>query len=102
MDKKSKVAVQIQNFLGRIAVILVAPFYFFIAKILFYRVQNLKEVRRRCADEFARHEGPWIICANHFQGSRICTDDRMCIWFYDDNATLLILKDSPKPCFTLA
>ncbi|HDQ04189.1 MAG TPA: 1-acyl-sn-glycerol-3-phosphate acyltransferase [Deltaproteobacteria bacterium] len=65
MDKKSKVSVNVQNFLGRVAVFLVAPFYFFIAKILFYRVRNLKEVRRRYAEEFARHKGPWIICANH-------------------------------------
>jgi len=65
MDKKSKAFVQVQNFLGRIAVLIIAPLYFFIAKILFYRVMNLKEIRRQCANEFARHEGSWIICANH-------------------------------------
>lgn len=65
MDTKSKVFIQVQNFLGRIAVLIIAPLYFFIAKILFYRVMNLKEIRRQCANEFARHKGPWIICANH-------------------------------------
>jgi len=65
MDKKSKAAVWIQNISGRMAVIFIAPFYFFVAKILFYRVKNLKEIRRRCAEEFSRHKGPWIICANH-------------------------------------
>jgi 1-acyl-sn-glycerol-3-phosphate acyltransferase len=65
MNKKSKVFIHVQNFLGRMAIIFIAPFYFFIVKILFYRIQNLKEIRRQCANEFARHKGPWIICANH-------------------------------------
>jgi hypothetical protein len=25
----------------------------------------LKEIRRQCAVEFSRHDGSWIICANH-------------------------------------
>ncbi|HPD55821.1 MAG TPA: lysophospholipid acyltransferase family protein [Smithellaceae bacterium] len=65
MDKKSKVAIRLQNFLGRLAVVFVAPFYFSVAKILFYRVKNLKEIRRQFALEYSRHKGPWIICANH-------------------------------------
>lgn len=65
MDKKSKVAIQIQNFMGRAAIIFVAPFYFIIAKILFYRVKNLTQIRRQIAGEYSRHKGPWIICANH-------------------------------------
>jgi 1-acyl-sn-glycerol-3-phosphate acyltransferase len=65
MDKKSKEFLRLQNFLGRIAIIFIAPFYFFIVKILFYRIQNLKEIRRQCASEFARHKGSWIVCANH-------------------------------------
>jgi 1-acyl-sn-glycerol-3-phosphate acyltransferase len=65
MDKKSRVFIQVQNILGRIAILIIAPLYFFIAKILFYRVQNLKEIRRQCVSEFARHKGSWIVCANH-------------------------------------
>ncbi len=65
MDKKSKTSIQVQNFLGRIAMLIIAPLYFFITKILFYRVKNLKEIRRQCANEFDRHNGPWIVCANH-------------------------------------
>ena len=41
------------------------PLYFFIARLLFYRVHNLKEIRRQCAVELSRHKGPWIVCANH-------------------------------------
>jgi 1-acyl-sn-glycerol-3-phosphate acyltransferase len=65
MDKKSKGFLRLQNFLGRIAIIFIAPFYFFIVKILLYRIRNLKEIRRQCESEFARHKGPWIVCANH-------------------------------------
>lgn len=65
MDKKSKGFLRLQNYLGRIAIIFIAPFYFFIVKILFYRIRNMKEIRCRCASEFTRHKGPWIVCANH-------------------------------------
>jgi 1-acyl-sn-glycerol-3-phosphate acyltransferase len=65
MDKKSRASIQVQNFLGRIAAPIIVPFYFLITKILFYRVSNLKEIRRQCANEFARYNGSWIICANH-------------------------------------
>lgn len=65
MNKITKGFLRLQNFLGRITIIFIAPLYFFIVKILFYRVQKVKEIRRRCANEFTRHKGPWIICANH-------------------------------------
>jgi hypothetical protein len=65
MDKKSRLFLQVQNFLGRLTIIIIAPLYFLIARILFYRVRDLKAIRRRCAEEFSRHKGPWIICANH-------------------------------------
>ena len=65
MDTKSKTALRLQEFLGRMAIFFIAPFYFLIARILFYRVRNLQEIRRQCDIEFSRHKGPWIICANH-------------------------------------
>ena len=65
MDRKSKLFLAVQNLVGRITIIFIAPLYFFGARILFYRVRNLKEIRRQCAAEFSRHKGPWIICANH-------------------------------------
>ena len=65
MDEKSKLFLQVQNLIGRIAVIFIAPLYFLLSRILFYRVRNLKEIRRQCAEELSRHKGPWIICANH-------------------------------------
>jgi hypothetical protein len=65
MDRKSKIFLHLQNFLGRITILITAPVFFFMALIFFYRIRNLKEIRRQCAIEFSRHGGSWIICANH-------------------------------------
>jgi hypothetical protein len=65
MSKKTRIFLHLQNFLGRISILILAPLYFLAAKIFFYRVRDLKAIRRRCTDEFDRHQGPWIICANH-------------------------------------
>lgn len=65
MDRKSKIFLNLQNFIGRITVLVVAPLYFFVSRIFFYRVRDLKETRRRCAVEFKKHKGGWIICSNH-------------------------------------
>jgi 1-acyl-sn-glycerol-3-phosphate acyltransferase len=65
MDSKSRLFLQLQNFLGQITIIIIAPLYFLAARILFYRVHDLRAIRRQCAEEFSRHKGPWIICANH-------------------------------------
>jgi hypothetical protein len=65
MDRKSKIFLYLQNILGRITILIIAPLYFFVALIFFYRVRNLKEIRRQCAIEFSRHNGSWIICSNH-------------------------------------
>ncbi len=65
MNKRSIYALRLQEFLGRLAIVFVAPFYFLIARLLFYRVRNLRDIRRQCAEAFSSHEGPWIICANH-------------------------------------
>jgi 1-acyl-sn-glycerol-3-phosphate acyltransferase len=65
MDKKSKVFLHVQDFLGRLAIFFIAPFYFLVARILFFRIRDLREIRRQSTAEFAKHRGPWIICANH-------------------------------------
>jgi hypothetical protein len=65
MDARSRFFLQLQNVLGRVAIFLIAPLCFFIVRILFYRIRNLREIRRQCAEEFAGHKGPWIVCANH-------------------------------------
>jgi len=65
MDRKSELFLHMQSFIGRLTVIIIAPLYFLASRIFFYRVHNLKEIRRQCAEEFSRHKGSWIICANH-------------------------------------
>jgi hypothetical protein len=65
MDTKSKTALHLQEFIGRLTIIFIAPLYFLLTRILFYRVRDLREIRRQSTAEFAKHKGPWIICANH-------------------------------------
>ncbi len=65
MDKASKLSLQVQYIIGYLTIIVIAPLYFLITRILFYRVRNVREIRRQCAVELSRHKGPWIICANH-------------------------------------
>ncbi|HNY50850.1 MAG TPA: lysophospholipid acyltransferase family protein [Smithella sp.] len=65
MTKKSLILLTLQKFIGRIAIFILAPLYFLTAKMFFYRVRDLKETRRLCAAEFAKHKGGWIVCSNH-------------------------------------
>lgn len=65
MDARSRMMLQLQNILGRLAIIFVAPFYFLIAYALRYRIRNLRELRRQCAAALDKHKGPWLICGNH-------------------------------------
>lgn len=65
MDSKTKRYLLLQQGLGRIAILVLAPLYFIAARIMFYRVKNLKDIRRRCFAEIAGHDGGWIICSNH-------------------------------------
>ena len=55
----------IQYILGRIAVFVLAPFYFAAIRLMGYRVRNLRKIRQECSRHFRNHDGPWIICSNH-------------------------------------
>jgi 1-acyl-sn-glycerol-3-phosphate acyltransferase len=65
MDARSRFWLQVQNVLGRLGLIFIAPFYFLIIRLMNYRIRNLRELRRQCSSECDSHRGPWIICANH-------------------------------------
>ena len=56
---------QLQELAGRLFVWLIAPGYFALLRLLGYRFHQLREIRRACAKTFARHRGPWLVCANH-------------------------------------
>jgi hypothetical protein len=55
----------IQYLLGWVAIFVLGPLYFAIIRLMGYRVRNLREIRRECAQLLRTHEGPWIFCANH-------------------------------------
>jgi hypothetical protein len=42
---------------------ILAPLYFFAAKLLFYRVRDLKETRSLCPQNLRKHKGGWISCS---------------------------------------
>lgn len=62
---RARVLLRLQNGLGRMAVVLLAPLYFALIRLMGYRIRNLRTVRTLCRREFQQHEGPWLICANH-------------------------------------
>jgi hypothetical protein len=62
---KLRGSLRVQNILGLIAVFVLAPLYFTAFRLMGYRVRNLNQFREECALHFEKHEGPWIICANH-------------------------------------
>ncbi|MDO8784870.1 MAG: lysophospholipid acyltransferase family protein, partial [Syntrophales bacterium] len=61
----TKMFLQLQYTLGQMAIFFLGPLYFIAIKLLRYRVRGLKELRREFALQIKKHEGPWIICANH-------------------------------------
>jgi hypothetical protein len=61
----AKILLHIQYALGRLAVLFMAPLVYLGVRLCGYRVRNLKNVRRTCAQLFKNHRGPWIICPNH-------------------------------------
>ncbi len=58
-------SMNLQYRMGRVGVFILAPLYFLFIRLMGYRVRGLKALREMCAREFERHEGPWIVCANH-------------------------------------
>ena len=62
---RAKALLMFQNGLGRLMAVVLAPFYFALIRLMGYRIRDLKAVRALCRREFEKHEGPWLICANH-------------------------------------
>ena len=62
---RTKVFLLLQYGMGRAAALILAPLYFAAIGMMGYRVENLHAIRQVCRREFQRHEGPWLICANH-------------------------------------
>jgi hypothetical protein len=62
---RTKVFLLLQYGIGRAAALILAPLYFAVIGLMGYRIENLRAIRQACRREFQRHEGPWLICANH-------------------------------------
>jgi hypothetical protein len=58
-------SVEWQDLLGRAFVWIVGPAYIALLLLLGYRLRGLRAVRRAVLEEFDRHRGPWLVCANH-------------------------------------
>ncbi|MDI6776095.1 MAG: lysophospholipid acyltransferase family protein [Syntrophales bacterium] len=65
MTSVTKGLLQLQYILGWMAIFILGPLYFTAIKLMRYRVRGLKELRREFSLQLKKHEGPWIICANH-------------------------------------
>ena len=55
----------LQYLAGRLSAFLLAPLLYLAMHCMGYRVRHLNEARRRVAELYARHRGPWILCPNH-------------------------------------
>ncbi|MCF8024343.1 MAG: 1-acyl-sn-glycerol-3-phosphate acyltransferase [Desulfobacteraceae bacterium] len=65
MEDQIKRSLDLQEALGRFAVLFTAPLIFLVIRLVGYRVRNLVRIRRRVNELMRRHKGPWLICANH-------------------------------------
>lgn len=65
MGKGAKALLYLQSCLGRITSPVIVPLYFFVLRMMGYRIGNIGGIREACLDEFRKHPGPWLICANH-------------------------------------
>ena len=62
---RAKAFLLLQYGIGRMAAFILAPLYFAVIRLMGYRIESLRAIRQACRREFQRHEGPWLICANH-------------------------------------
>jgi len=62
---RAKALLKLQNGLGRMAAFILMPLYFALIRSMGYRVRDLRAIRKACRHEFQKHDGPWLICANH-------------------------------------
>ncbi|HMA66940.1 MAG TPA: lysophospholipid acyltransferase family protein [Desulfosalsimonadaceae bacterium] len=65
MNRKSRFSLFVQYATGRVAVFVTGPLVMGALRLAGYRLRDLRQVRRQVAQIMARHEGPWLICANH-------------------------------------
>jgi 1-acyl-sn-glycerol-3-phosphate acyltransferase len=65
MNLKEKIFFYFQYSMGRLMVFITAPLILLAIKACGYRVRDLGKIRQSVRDMQGRHQGPWLICANH-------------------------------------
>lgn len=65
MTFKARMLLVLQSMLDRLGAPLVVPLYFLAVRLAGYRIRNIGKVRKACREQFRRHPGPWLVCANH-------------------------------------
>lgn len=65
LNRRTRYSLNVQYFLGRAGVFILAPITFLVVKSLGYRIEDLRRVRESIRSIMDGHRGGWIICANH-------------------------------------
>lgn len=65
MAPREKIFFYFQYFMGRVMIFITAPLILLAIKAAGYRVRDLSKVRQSVMEMMDRHQGPWLICANH-------------------------------------
>jgi len=65
MNKSDQRWLAVQDVLSRLAAFLYIPLVVLVIRLMGYRFRELKSFRRQCLEHLRRHDGGWLICANH-------------------------------------
>lgn len=65
LDRNARIRHHLQRFLGRLAIVVIAPATYLAIKLAGYRIRDLRRFRKMVRHRLAAHDGPWLICANH-------------------------------------
>ena len=65
MDKSDQRWLAVQDVLSRLAAFLYIPLIALVIRLMGYRFRELKAFRRECLEHLRRHDGGWLVCANH-------------------------------------
>lgn len=65
MNRSDRAWLAVQDALSRLAAFLYIPLVVLVIRLMGYRFRELRAFRRQCREHFSRHDGGWLICANH-------------------------------------
>jgi len=65
MNSREKFFFRIQYLLGRLFIFIAAPAVTLVIRLFGYTINDLADMRRTIGACLKKHDGPWLICANH-------------------------------------